>query len=116
MGSEKIGPYERKGVASRVMCHLSACSARPASKQYQLRALRPTLIFENMVVEILHTQNLQCISFFGTVVYYDPLPKNHNKPQKELHRKSWVASIYYGTLIPKVWGTLAHTGLLGFRV
>ena len=24
------------------------------------------------------------------VAYYDPLPKNHNRPKKELHQSSWV--------------------------
>ena len=25
------------------------------------------------------------------VVYYNPLPKNYNRPKKELHRSPWVA-------------------------
>ena len=33
-------------------------------------------------------QTILCSSFW--VVYYNPLPQNHNKPKKELHWSPWV--------------------------
>ena len=38
------------------------------------------------------------------VVYYTPLPKNHNKPKKELHRSPWVVIQAFTVLCRSVYG------------
>ena len=64
------------------------------------RSPKPLILFTGLLkilsLEVLRvevTQTLLCSSFW--VVYYNPVPKNHNKPKKELHWRPWVRPWFF---------------------